>query len=101
MRLLNCMVLFGLLIGMLASLCFAADIGSDTAVTRFNTQQLVADGDRIAGFAALAGGFLMEGITVVATYDSFFPVAGVLDFNFGTQARKVMSWKILLRKGGI
>ncbi len=80
MRLLNCMALFGLL----GSLCFAAEIGSDTAVTRFNSQVLVADGDRIAGFAALAGGFLIEGIAVVATYDSFFPVAGVLDFNFGT-----------------
>ena len=84
MRPLNCTIVLVLFIGISGSLCFAADIGSDTAVTRFNTQQLVEDGDRIAGFAAIAGGFLVAGVSVVATFDSFFPVAGVLDFNFGT-----------------
>ncbi len=65
-------------------LVFSADIGSDTAVTRFNTQQTVNDGDRIAGFAALDAGFLLTGATVEGTFDSFFPVSGVVDFNFGT-----------------
>ena len=36
---------------------FCVDIGSDTAVNRFNTQQTLNNGDRIAGFAALQGGF--------------------------------------------
>ncbi len=60
------------------------DIGSDTSVTRFNTQQLVQDGDRVAGFAALDAGFLLGGSDVTGTWDTFFPVSGVLDFNFGT-----------------
>ncbi len=84
MRMLNCMALFVLLVGISGFLCFAADIGSDTAVTRFNTQQLVENGDRIAGFAALAGGFLVAGANVLATFDSFFPLSGNIDLNFGT-----------------
>ena len=35
------------------------DIGSDTAVTRFNNQQVLNNGDRIAGFASIAAGFLI------------------------------------------
>jgi len=60
------------------------DIGSDTAVTRFNNQVLVNNGDRIAGFAALDGGFFLSSPNVTATFDSFFPISGPLAFNGGT-----------------
>jgi hypothetical protein len=56
----------------------AMTIGSDTAVSRFNTQQVVSNNTRVAGFAALAGGFLLTG---TGTWDSFFPVSGILDFD--------------------
>jgi len=60
------------------------DIGSDTAVTRFNTQVVVNDGDRIAGFAALDGGFFFTSANVTATFDSFFQVSGPVALNGGT-----------------
>lgn len=62
----------------------AVDIGSDMVVTRFNTQLVVDNGDRIAGFAALNAGFVFNGPLVTATYDSFFPVSGQVATNFGT-----------------
>jgi len=65
-------------------LLIGGDIGSDTAVNRFNTQQTIDDGDRIAGFAALAAGFVLLGSNVTGTFDSFFPVSGVIDLNLGT-----------------
>jgi len=61
----------------------AADIGSDTAVNRFNTQQTFANGDRVAGFAALAAGFSVAA-NATATFDSFFPVSGNIELNFAT-----------------
>ncbi len=60
------------------------DIGSDTAVTRFNTQVTINDGDRVAGFAALNGGFSINGSGATGTFDSFFQVSGPLAFNAGT-----------------
>ncbi len=63
---------------------FAVDIGSDTAVNRFNTQQQLNDGDRVAGFAALDAGFLIAGVGQTAQWDTFFAVSGSLDFNLGT-----------------
>lgn len=63
---------------------FGVDIGSDTAVSRFNTQQTLADGDRIAGFAALFGGFALDGVATTGIFDSFFQVSGDIDLNFGT-----------------
>lgn len=66
--------------------CRAVDIGSDTAVTRFNAQQLIQDGDRVAGFAWLTGGFLVGGHTVDWTFDSVFPVDGPLAMAFGTMS---------------
>lgn len=63
---------------------FCADIGSDTAPTRFNTKQTVNDGDRIAGFAALEGGFEIVGSTATGTFDSFFPVSSGIELNCGT-----------------
>ncbi len=62
----------------------AVDIGSDTAVTRFNTQQTVNDGDRIAGFAALEGGFVLADSAVTGFFDSFFSVSGDIDLRGGT-----------------
>ena len=66
--------------------CRSVDIGSDTAVTRFNAQQLIQDGDRVAGFAWLTGGFLVGGHTVDWTFDSVFPVDGPLAMAFGTMS---------------
>jgi hypothetical protein len=62
---------------------FSVDIGSDTAVTRFNTQQIVEDGDRIAGFASLAAGFLFNNPQVTGDFDCFFPVEGDVSLRFG------------------
>jgi len=67
-----------------SNIFFAADIGSDTAVTRYNSQQTVNDGDRIAGFASLQGGFKFFDSSVTGTFDSFFPVSGEVDLDGGT-----------------
>lgn len=61
-----------------------ADIGSDTSVTRISTQQVVFNGDRIAGFTSLEEGFRFFGLQVNATFDSFFPVSGKVQLNGGT-----------------
>ncbi len=63
---------------------FCSDIGSDTAVTRFNTQQILSDGDRIAGFAGLNAGFSLANPNVTGIFDSFFGVSGDVSLNFGT-----------------
>lgn len=63
---------------------YCVDIGSDTAVTRFNNQVTVNNGDRIAAFAALNGGFKLANSAVVAEFDSFFGVSGTVDFTGGT-----------------
>ncbi|MFC1841523.1 hypothetical protein ACFLYA_00460 [Candidatus Dependentiae bacterium] len=60
------------------------DIGSDTAVDRFTSQQILNNGDRVAGFAFLLGGFELSSASVSATFDSFFPVSGNIEFNSGT-----------------
>jgi hypothetical protein len=62
---------------------FAALVGSDTVVERFNSQQLLNTGDRIAGFAALAGGFGLVSVNTTATFDSFFGVSGPIALNGG------------------
>lgn len=62
------------------------DIGSDTSVTRFNNQVPVSNGDRIAAFAALNGGFDLTNSAVRAEFDSFFGVSGVVAFNGGMLA---------------
>lgn len=62
----------------------AVNIGSDTAVTRFNGQQTVNDGDTIAGFAWLAGGFALFLPTTTGTFNSVFPVSGSINMNHGT-----------------
>ena len=60
------------------------DIGSDSAPSRFDVQQYLGNGDRIAGFAAINAGFKLLGASVTATFDSFFPVSGDLELNCGT-----------------
>ncbi len=62
----------------------ATDIGSDTAVTRFNTLQFVNNGDRVAGFAALDAGFVLGGTLATGTWDTFFPVSGPIALQNGT-----------------
>ncbi len=62
----------------------AVDIGSDAAVARFNTQQELDNGDRIAGFAAIEAGFALKGAFVSGTFDCLFPVTGRIDLNGGT-----------------
>lgn len=62
------------------------NIGSDTTPTRFNTQQTLNNGDRIAGFAALAGGFALASSSVTGIFDSFFAVSGPIALNEGTLA---------------
>jgi len=61
----------------------AVDIGSDTAVSRFSVQQVLNDGDRVAGFASLEAGFKLAGSGVSATFDSFFPVTGDIELSHG------------------
>lgn len=61
----------------------ATTIGSDTAVNRFNSSQTLFNGDRVAGFAALNGGFSLFGAGTVATWDSFFPVCNQIALNAG------------------
>ena len=62
---------------------FAADIGSDSAVSRFNTQVSISSGDRIAGFAAMGGGLILD-TAVEAVFDSFFEVSGPVNIAAGT-----------------
>jgi WD40 repeat protein len=62
----------------------AATIGSDSSVNRFNTQQLLNPGDRVAGFAALQGGFELASMDTTATFDSVFPVSGNIELTGGT-----------------
>lgn len=66
-----------------ASLLRAVDIGSDTAVNRFSTQQVLNTGDRVAGFAWLEGGFRLFDYNTTATFDSVFPVSGDVWLNGG------------------
>ncbi len=66
------------------NILFAADIGSDILVTRFDTQQTVNNGDRIASFAALAAGFALANSAVIGTFDSFFAVEGNIAFSGGS-----------------
>ncbi len=72
-------------IGILFSILMnAADIGSDTAPNRFDTQQTLQNGDRVAGFASLAAGFAMANSGVSGTFDCFFAVEGNVALNYAT-----------------
>lgn len=69
---------------MATSFILSVDIGSDTAVSRFNNVVTLNNNDRVAGFAALYGGFTIASATTTAIFDSFFPVSGAITFNGGT-----------------
>lgn len=58
-------------------------IGSDTAVNRLG-YQVVANGDRVANFAFLEGGFALQSTSVTATMDTYFATTGLVDLNGGT-----------------
>lgn len=62
---------------------YSITFGSDTAPTRFNTQQQVRNSDLIAGFAAMAGGFAFFDTADTATFDSFFGISGLTGLNGG------------------
>jgi len=62
----------------------AVDIGSDSAVQRFSTQQILNNGDRIAFFAALEGGFIINSADATATFDSTINVSGAAELALGT-----------------
>lgn len=66
------------------SVSIQASIGSDTAFTRFNTQQTLVNGASVLGGAALDGGFILANALVTATWSSFIPVSGIIDINNGT-----------------
>jgi len=80
---LSMMILFTMSIQVLGS-CPSMCIGSDTTVNRFNTQQTLFTGFRVASFAALQGGFDIFGSLSQATFDSFFGVSGSVALNSGT-----------------
>jgi len=61
-----------------------ADIGRDDFVDCFTSLQPLSDGQRIAKFACLLGGFKLNNASVSATFDSFFPVRGDIVLNDGT-----------------
>lgn len=61
----------------------AAVIGSDSAPSLITTQQLLQNGDRVAGFAWLKAGFDLQGLNTTSTFDSFFPVSGQVALNAG------------------
>lgn len=59
-------------------------IGSDSSVDRFVAQQTLNDGDSVAFFAALEGGFKLYDSGTTATFGSTFEVSGSVDLNAGT-----------------
>lgn len=57
---------------LISSWCIALDIGSDNIVTRFVSVQSLSNGDRVAGFAALDGGFFLQVLLVLQVLILFF-----------------------------
>ena len=93
----SCIMLGGLLS---SSQLYAVTIGSDTAVSRHTAQVTLGNGDRIAGFAAIEGGFKLSSSSVKATFDSFFGVTGDIELQGGNLIlgrdlifRDVTNWK--------
>ena len=67
--------------------CRMLSIGSDVDVERFDNQVTFVDSlpdNEVLGFAALQGGFLIDAPSTSAIFNSFFPVSGLVEFNFGT-----------------
>lgn len=65
------------------SFAYGVNIGSDSAVNEFTTQQQLFNGDVIAGFAWLKSGFSLTGLNTSGTFNSFFPVSGQVALNAG------------------
>lgn len=63
---------------------FSATIGSDSAVSRISSKVTLNNGDRIAAFAGVEGGIELFSNTVVAIFDSVFPLSGDIDLNSGS-----------------
>lgn len=72
------------LIGTLPLSLLAPDIGSDTGVNAYTTQQYLYANGRVASFAALSAGFKIYDLGSTTTFDSFFPVSGDIDLQAGT-----------------
>lgn len=72
------------LVLILTRVIYAANIGSNTAPTRFTTQQTANNGDVFAAFAGLVAGFALASNLVTATFTSFFSVLGNIDLRGGT-----------------
>ncbi len=63
---------------------YGITFGSDTSLTLYNTKQQVRNGDSIAGFAVMAGGFEFFDTSDTATFNSFFGISGYTELNGGT-----------------
>lgn len=63
---------------------YGVTIGSDSAVSRFATQQILNTGDRVASFAALPGGIALNSFATTATFAAVFPVSGQINLKGGT-----------------
>ena len=61
----------------------SVDIGSDTVVNKFTSQQILNNGDRIAGSSCLLSGFMLKNSLVSAIFDSNFPVIGDIALEGG------------------
>lgn len=61
-----------------------ATIGSDSAPVRLTAQQTFMDGDIVAAFGFLEGGFAFDKINSRVQFRSFFPVSGDIEWNGGT-----------------
>jgi len=61
-------------------------VGSDSACSRQGSATfLEIDSDNeMNGFAFFEDGFTLETVSTTCTFDSFFPVSGIVDMNYGT-----------------
>jgi len=61
-------------------------VGSDTAVSRISTTPTFVTGaadNKILGFGALEGGFILQDSQTTCTYDCYFPISGDITMNDG------------------
>jgi len=80
----NKKILILMILILTASQIKAITIGSDSFLDRFTAQQTLNNGDNIACFAALEGGFKLYNSGTTATFGSTFGVSGAVDLNAGT-----------------
>lgn len=89
-------IFYGIIFVTIGSPISAALVGSDTVVQRFDTQQILNNGDRVAGFAALAAGLGLVSVNTTATFDSFFGVSGPISLNGG---KLVLCRDLIMQQG--